>query len=83
VKSDHSSWLCASCVKILGSGIRKAALLKHSRASHLVGTMDIALLRQLLGHRDIANTMIYAHATDKAAGKAAMAAEMEVFRGAL
>ena len=70
-------------MKILGSGIRKAALLKHSRASHLVGTMDIALLRQLLGHRDIANTMIYAHATDKAAGKAAMAAEMEVFRGAL
>lgn len=55
-------------------------ILKHSRASHLVGSMDIALLRQLLGHRNIANTMLYAHATDKAAGKAAMAAEMEVFR---
>ncbi len=55
-------------------------ILKHSRATHLVGTMDIALLRQLLGHRNIANTMIYAHASDKAASEAAMAAEMEVFR---
>jgi type 1 fimbriae regulatory protein FimB len=55
-------------------------ILKHSRASHLVGSMDIALLRQLLGHRNIQNTMVYAHASDKAASKAAMAAEMSVFR---
>lgn len=55
-------------------------ILKHSRASHLVGSMDIALLRQLLGHRNIQNTMIYAHASDKAASKAAMAAEMSAFR---
>jgi site-specific recombinase XerD len=27
-------------------------ILKHSRASHLVGSMDVALLRQLLGHRN-------------------------------
>jgi type 1 fimbriae regulatory protein FimB len=58
-------------------------ILKHSRATHLVGSMDIALLRQLLGHRNIANTMLYAHANDQAAIKAAQSAEMEVFRGAL
>jgi len=61
-------------------GRRFVHILKHSRASHLVGSMDIALLRQLLGHRNIQNTMIYAHANDKQASKAAMAAEMEAFR---
>jgi len=58
-------------------------ILKHSRASHLVGTMDIALLRQLIGHKNIANTMIYAHASDGAAVKAAQEAEMQGFRGVL
>jgi site-specific recombinase XerD len=62
-------------------GKRYVHILKHSRASHLVGSMDIALLRQLLGHRNIANTMIYAHTSDGAASRAAQAAEMEVFRG--
>ena len=61
-------------------GKRFVHILKHSRASHLVGSMDIALLRQLLGHRNIANTMIYAHASDQAASKAAQAAEMLAFR---
>ena len=55
-------------------------ILKHSRASHLVGSMDIALLRQLLGHRNIQNTMVYAHANDQQAAKAAQAAEMSAFR---
>jgi type 1 fimbriae regulatory protein FimB len=55
-------------------------ILKHSRASHLVGNMDIALLRQLLGHKNIQNTMIYAHASDKQACKAALEAEMGGFR---
>jgi site-specific recombinase XerD len=55
-------------------------ILKHSRASHLVGSIDIALLRQLLGHRNIQNTMVYAHASDSQASRAAMAAEMEAFR---
>jgi site-specific recombinase XerD len=61
-------------------GKRFVHILKHSRASHLVGSMDIALLRQLLGHRNIQNTMIYAHANDKQASAAAMAAEMAAFR---
>jgi site-specific recombinase XerD len=56
-------------------------ILKHSRASHLVGNMDIALLRQLLGHKNIQNTMVYAHASDKLAWKAALEAEMGGFRG--
>ncbi len=55
-------------------------ILKHSRATHLVGSMDIALLRQLLGHRNIQNTMVYAHANDQQAAKAALAAEMTAFR---
>jgi site-specific recombinase XerD len=61
-------------------GKRFVHILKHSRASHLVGNMDIALLRQLLGHRNIQNTMVYAHANDRQAAKAAQAAEMSVFR---
>jgi type 1 fimbriae regulatory protein FimB len=64
----------------ISKGKRFVHILKHSRASHLVGTMDIALLRQLLGHRNIQNTMLYAHATDKQASAAAMAAEMDAFR---
>jgi site-specific recombinase XerD len=55
-------------------------ILKHSRASHLVGKMDVALLRQLLGHKNIQNTMIYAHASDAAAAKAALEVEMSMFR---
>jgi type 1 fimbriae regulatory protein FimB len=64
----------------ISKGKRFVHILKHSRASHLVGSMDIALLRQLLGHRNIQNTMIYAHANDKQASAAAMAAEMTAFR---
>ena len=55
-------------------------ILKHSRATHLVGNMDIALLRQLLGHRNIQNTMAYAHADDRQAARAAQTAEMSLFR---
>jgi type 1 fimbriae regulatory protein FimB len=64
----------------IGKEKRFVHILKHSRASHLVGSMDIALLRQLLGHRNIQNTMVYAHGNDKQASSAAMAAEMDVFR---
>jgi type 1 fimbriae regulatory protein FimB len=55
-------------------------ILKHSRATHLVGSMDVALLRQLMGHKNIQNTMIYAHASDAQACRAAMEAEMSRFR---
>jgi type 1 fimbriae regulatory protein FimB len=56
-------------------------VLKHTRASHLVGQVDLALVRQLLGHKNIASTMVYAHANDRQAVKAAQAAEMGMFRG--
>jgi type 1 fimbriae regulatory protein FimB len=66
------------------AGIPKAKqfvhVLKHSRASHLVGSVDLALVRQLLGHKNIASTMLYAHANDRQAVKAAAAAEMSMFR---
>jgi type 1 fimbriae regulatory protein FimB len=61
-------------------GKRFVHILKHSRATHLVGSMDVALLRQLMGHKNIQNTMIYAHASDVQACRAAMAAEMSAFR---
>jgi site-specific recombinase XerD len=64
----------------IAEGKRFVHILKHSRATHLVGTMDVALLRQHLGHRNIQNTMLYAHANDKQASEAAMSAEMEAFR---
>jgi integrase len=54
--------------------------LATSRASHLAGSVDTALLRRLLGHRNIQNTLVYAHANDKQAPRAAIAAEMEAFR---
>ncbi len=60
-------------------GKRHVHILKHSRATHLVGSMDVALLRQLLGHKNIQNTMVYAHASDKAACRAALEAEMSGF----
>jgi len=56
-------------------------ILKHTRASHLVGQVDLALVRQLLGHKNIASTMVYAHANDRQAVKAAQSAEMAMFRG--
>lgn len=63
-------------------GKRFVHILKHSRASHLVGSMDVALLRQLMGHKNIQNTMIYAHASDQQACQAALEAEMTKFRKA-
>lgn len=59
---------------------RAVHVLKHSRASHLVGKMDLAELRQTMGHVNVQSTLIYAHVSDKAASKAAHAAEMEAFR---
>jgi len=61
-------------------GKRHVHILKHSRATHLVGSMDTALLRQLLGHKNIQNTIVYAHTSDKQACRAAMEAEMSAFR---
>jgi site-specific recombinase XerD len=62
---------------------RHVHALKHSRASHLVGHVDLAYVRQVLGHKSIASTMLYAHTDDATAMKAAQSAEMQSFRGML
>ena len=62
---------------------RHVHALKHSRATHLVGHVDLAYVRQVLGHKSIASTMLYAHTDDTTAMKAAQNAEMQSFRGTL
>jgi integrase/recombinase XerD len=54
--------------------------LKHSLASHLVaGNVNLALVRQALGHRSINSTMQYVGTSDVQAAEAAQAALMRLF----
>ena len=54
---------------------RHPHVLKHSLASHLVaGNVNLALVKQALGHRSISSTMIYVGTTDsQAAGETSRA----------
>jgi integrase len=55
-------------------------VLKHSLASHLVaGNVNLALVRQALGHRSIISTMQYVGTSDRQASEAAQAALMNLF----
>jgi len=54
-------------------------ILKHTRASHLVGKMDVALVKQALGHKALSSTMIYAHVRDADAAKEARRVTMQIF----
>src|SRR6202161_330223 len=55
-------------------------VLKHSLASHLVaGNVNLALVRQALGHRSINSTMQYVGTSDVQASEAAQAALMNLF----
>ncbi len=54
-------------------------ILKHSRASHLVGKMDVALVRNAMGHKSLASTMVYAHVRDEDAAREARRVTMELF----
>jgi len=55
-------------------------VLKHSLASHLIaGNVNLALVRQALGHRSISSTMVYVGTTDAQAAEAVQAALMGVF----
>jgi len=59
---------------------RHPHVLKHSLASHLVaGNVNLALVRQALGHRSIRSTMAYIGTTDSQAAEASQAALMNLF----
>jgi len=59
---------------------RHPHVLKHSLASHLVaGNVNLALVRQALGHRSINSTMQYVGTSDSQAAEAAQIALMQLF----
>jgi site-specific recombinase XerD len=59
---------------------RHPHVLKHSLASHLVdGNVNLALVKQSLGHRSISSTMVYVGTTDAQAAEAAAEAMMAMF----
>jgi type 1 fimbriae regulatory protein FimB len=54
--------------------------LKHSIASHLVSTnVNLALVKQQLGHKSIGSTMRYVTTTDQQASKATVSALMKLY----
>ncbi len=59
---------------------RHPHVLKHSLASHLVaGNVNLALVKQCLGHKAIGSTMKYIGTTDTQASEAAQAALMRLY----
>jgi integrase len=59
---------------------RHPHVLKHSLASHLVaGNVNLALIRQALGHRSINSTMQYVGTSDGQAAEAAQVAMMRLY----
>jgi site-specific recombinase XerD len=59
---------------------RHPHVLKHSLASHLVaGNVNLALVKQALGHRSINSTMAYVGTSDHQAAEAVQAALMGIF----
>jgi type 1 fimbriae regulatory protein FimB len=55
-------------------------VLKHTLASHLVaGNVNLALVKQALGHRSIGSTMVYVGTNDAQAAEAVQAALMGIF----
>ncbi len=74
--------LFQTVAKIAGLPVEKRHphVLKHSLASHLVaGNVNLALVRQALGHRSINSTMQYVGTSDGQAAEAAQAALMNLF----
>jgi integrase len=59
---------------------RHPHVLKHSLASHLVaGNVNLALVKQALGHRAISSTMVYVGTSDLQASEAAAEAMMAMY----
>ncbi len=55
-------------------------VLKHSLVSHLVaGNVNLALVKQCLGHKTIGSTMKYIGTSDAQASEAAQAALMRLY----
>ncbi|MGD0099278.1 MAG: tyrosine-type recombinase/integrase [Acidobacteriota bacterium] len=55
-------------------------VLKHSLATHLVSAnVNLALIKQALGHKSITSTMRYIATTDKQASQATVTALMSIF----
>jgi site-specific recombinase XerD len=64
----------------ISSEKRHPHVLKHSLTSHLVAeNVNLALVRQALGHRSITSTMQYVGTSDGQAAEAAQAALMRLF----
>src|SRR5438874_2718667 len=64
----------------LPQGKRHPHALKHSIASHLVSAnVNLALVKQQLGHKSIASTMRYVTASDHQASTASIAALMRIY----
>ena len=68
----------------VGSGLTRAKshphVLKYSLASHLIaGNVNLALVRQCLGHKSISSTMKYVGVSDSQASQAAQAALMSLY----
>jgi|SRR5579862_1356046 len=71
---------CAEAA-VLAPEKRHSHALKHSLASHLVvGNVNLALIRQALGHRSINSTMQYVGTSDGQAAEAAQAALMRLYQ---
>ena len=71
-----------SCAESAGLPPKKCHphALKHSLASHLVAeNVNLALVRQCLGHKAISSTMKYVGTTDAQASKAAKSALMGLY----
>ena len=71
-----------ACAEAAGlpSQKRHPHALKHSLASHLVaGNVNLALVRQCLGHKAIGSTMKYIGTSDAQASEAAQAALMRLY----
>jgi len=78
--SFYSTFRAIAMAAGLTAGKVNPHVLKHSLASHLVrGNVNLALVKQALGHRSINSTMQYIGVTDGQAAEAAHSALMGLF----
>jgi integrase/recombinase XerD len=55
-------------------------VLKHSLATHLISTnVNLAVVKQALGHKSIGSTMVYVSVSDGQAGAASREALMRLY----